>query len=94
MPQSDPTPSPRQSAIHRFWRVFRLLAVLSVVLAAIAVLLVTRGAGEIHAGLIIGTALGVGVMFLLGSGLMALMFVSSSSGHDDAAGHSQRKDQE
>jgi hypothetical protein len=71
--------------MHRFWRIFRLLALLSVVVAAIAVALVTRGAGEIHASLIIATALGVGLTVLLGTGLMTLLFLSSSSGHDEQA---------
>jgi hypothetical protein len=71
--------------MHRFWRIFRLLALLSIIIAAIAVGLVTMGAGEIHASLIIATALGVGLTVLLGSGLMVLMFLSSSSGHDEAA---------
>jgi hypothetical protein len=93
-PRPDPLPSPRQSAVARFWRIFRLLALLSVVIAAIAVVLVTRGAGEIHASLIIATALGVGLTVLLGTGLMALMFVSASSGHDEAAGGTHEKDKE
>ena len=71
--------------MRRFWRIFRLLALLSIVIAAIAVVLVTAGAGEVHASLIIATALGVGLTVLLGSGLMVLMFLSSSSGHDEAA---------
>ena len=62
--------------------------------AAIAVVLVTRGAGEIHASLIIATALGIGLTVLLGTGLMALMFVSSSSGHDDSAGGAHQEEQE
>ena len=85
MPEPDPIPSPRHSTMRRFWRIFRLLALLSIVIAAIAVGLVTMGAGEIHASLIIATALGVGLTVLLGSGLMVLMFLSASSGHDDAA---------
>jgi hypothetical protein len=80
--------------VARFWRIFRLLALLSVVVAALAVVLVTRGAGEIHASLIIATALGVGLTVLLGTGLMALMFVSASSGHDEAAGNPHEKDEE
>ena len=92
MPQPDPVPSPRDSAIHRFWRIFRLLALLSVVIAGIAVALVTAGAGEVHASLIIATALGVGLTVLLGSGLMALMFLSSESGHDEAARGSGSKE--
>jgi len=88
MPEPDPIPSPRHSMMIRFWRIFRLLAVLSIVIAGIAVALVTAGAGEVHASLIIATALGVGLTVLLGSGLMVLMFLSSESGHDDAAGGS------
>jgi len=94
MPQPDPLPSPRQSTIVRFWRIFRLLALLSVVIAAIAVVLVTRGAGEVHASLIIATALGIGLTVLLGTGLMALMFVSAAGGHDDAAGVTHEEDKE
>ena len=85
MPQPDPTPSPRHSLMRRFWRIFRLLALLSIVIAAIAVALVSRGAGEIHASLIIATALGIGLTVLLGTALMTLVFLSSSSGHDEAA---------
>ncbi|MFL6722093.1 MAG: hypothetical protein ACJ8FT_09875 [Sphingomonas sp.] len=94
MPQPDPVPNPRQSMMVRFWRVFRLLALLSIIIAAIGVVLVTRGEGEVHASLIIATALGIGLTVLLGSALMALMFVSSSSGHDEAASGSHQEDQE
>jgi hypothetical protein len=85
MPQMDPVPSPRPPLMQHFWRIFRLLAVLSIVLAALAVALVTWGAGEIHASLIIATFLGVGLTVLVGTGLMTLVFLSNSSGHDDAA---------
>ena len=85
MPQPDPVSSPRYSLMRRFWRIFRLLSLFSVVLAVIAVVLVTRGEGEIHASLIIATALGVGLTVLLGTALMTLVFLSSSSGHDDQA---------
>jgi len=85
MPAQDPLPTPRHSMMRRFWRIFRLLAVLSIVIAAIGVVLVTRGEGEIHASLIIATALGIGLTVLVGTGLMTLVFLSSSSGHDEAA---------
>jgi hypothetical protein len=85
MPHPDPVPSPRHSLMRRFWRIFRLLALLSIVIAAIGVVLVTRGEGEVHASLIIATALGIGLTVLLGTGLMTLVFLSSSSGHDDQA---------
>lgn len=85
MPEPDPVPSPRHSLMRRFWRIFRLLALLSIVIAAIAVMLVIKGAGEVHASLIIATALGIGLTVLVGTGLMTLVFLSNSSGHDDAA---------
>jgi hypothetical protein len=84
-PRPDPVPSPRHSLMKRFWRIFRLLALLSIVIAALGVVLVTRGEGEVHASLIIATALGIGFTVLVGTGLMTLVFLSSSSGHDDAA---------
>lgn len=94
MPHPDPVPSPRHSTMRRFWRIFRLLALLSIVIAAIGVILVTRGAGEVHASLIIATALGIGLTVLLGSGLMVLMFLSSSSGHDQEAGKTREENEE
>ena len=95
MPQPDPLPSPRYSTIRRFWRIFRLLALLSIVIAAIAVVLVARGDSSVHAHMLIATALGVGMTVLAGTGLMTLVFLSSSSGHDDQASQSpQEKDQE
>jgi len=80
--------------MQRFLKVFRLLALLSVVIAAFAVVLVVQGAGEVHASLIIATALGVGLTVLLGTGLMALMFISSDSGHDDEAAKIHKEDDE
>ncbi|MFL6765140.1 MAG: hypothetical protein ACJ8FO_08100 [Sphingomicrobium sp.] len=85
MPIPDPLPSPRHSTMRRFLRIFRLLVLLSIVIAAIAVLLVTRGAGEISVHLIIATALGIGLTVLLGTSLMTLVFLSADSGHDEAA---------
>jgi hypothetical protein len=92
VPQPDPIPSPRPSTLQRFLKVFRLLALLSMVIAAIAVFLVIQGAGEVHASLIIATALGVGFTVLLGTGLMALMFISSDSGHDEQAARTHSED--
>ena len=85
MPRPDPIPSPRPSLRQRFWRIFRLLVLLSIVVATIAVLLVTRGEGEIHVSLIVATAAGIGLTVLLGTSLMTLVFLSAESGHDDAA---------
>jgi hypothetical protein len=71
--------------LRRFWRIFRLLALLSILIAAIAVLLVMRGEDRPHIHMMIATALGIGLTVLLGTALMTLVFLSSSSGHDDQA---------
>lgn len=63
----------------------RLLALLSAVIAAIAVLLVARNGGAGHPHLLIATALGIFMTMLVGTALMTLIFLSASSGHDDAA---------
>jgi hypothetical protein len=85
MPQPDPLPTPTHAAMRRFWRAFRLLALLSIVIAAIAVVLVAQGDPTIHVHMLIATALGIGLTVLVGTGLMTLVFISNSSGHDQAA---------
>lgn len=70
----------------RFKRAMRWMALLSVVVAAIAVMLVARGDAGVHIHMLIATALGAGLTVLLGTGLMLLTFLSASSGHDDEAG--------
>ena len=81
--------------MRRYWRILRLLALLSIIIAAAAVLLVMRGEDRPHVHMMIATALGVGLTVLLGTGLMTLVFLSSSSGHDEQAAHVEREtDQE
>jgi hypothetical protein len=84
-PRPDPIPTPRHSTMRRFWRIFRLLALLSIVIAAIAVVLVARGDPTVHIHMLIATALGIGLTVLLGTALMTLVFISADSGHDEAA---------
>jgi uncharacterized membrane protein YjjP (DUF1212 family) len=67
----------------------RWLALLSIVIAAIAVLLVARGDDTVHVHMLVATALGVGLSVLLGTGLMTLSFLSARSGHDEQARHSE-----
>lgn len=96
MPRPDPIPEPPESMMQRFWRIFRLLIVLAMIVAAIGVVLVARGDPTVHVHMLIATALGIGFTVLLGSGLMTLAFLSSSSGHDDEATphfHSEDDDQ-
>ena len=73
--------------MRRFLGIFRLLALLSIVIAVIAVLLVARGDPTVHIHMLIATALGIGLTVLLGTGLMTLAFLSSSIGHDEQVTH-------
>jgi hypothetical protein len=91
-PKADPVPSPRLSMLRRFRRIMAWMAAFSIVIAAIAVLLVARGDAGVHIHMLIATALGVGVTVLLATALMTLMFLSSSSGHDDAVAGSADED--
>jgi len=71
--------------LSRFRRMMTWMALLSVVVAAIAVLLVAAGDEGFHLHMLVATALGAGLTVLLAGALMTLAFLSSSSGHDDAA---------
>jgi amino acid transporter len=83
MPRPDPIPSPRRSTLQQFWRIMRLMALFSIIIAAIAVVLVIRGETDFQVHMIIATALGAALTVLLGTALMTLAFLSSRSGHDD-----------
>ena len=85
MPRPDPIPSPRLSVLRRFRRIMKWIALFSIAIAAIAVLLVVRGDKGTHVHMLIATALGAGLSVLLAGALMSLVFLSSSSGHDDEA---------
>jgi hypothetical protein len=71
-----------------------LLAFLAVAVAALAVVLVAQGQSELRIHMLIATALGTGLMVLVGSALMTLVFLSASSGHDASASDMHRKDKE
>ena len=85
MPRPDPIPSPRLSMLRRFRRIMKWMALFSMAVAATAVLLVARGDDGAHIHMLIATALGAGLSVLLAGALMSLVFLSSSSGHDDEA---------
>jgi RsiW-degrading membrane proteinase PrsW (M82 family) len=94
MPRPDPIPGRRHAVMRRFWRIFRLLALLSIVIAAIAVFFVIRGETSPSIHLIIATALGAGLTVLLGSALMTLVFLSAESGYDEAPHIDEESDEE
>jgi hypothetical protein len=94
VPRPDPIPTDERALARRFWRIFRLLVPFAIVVAAIAVLFVARGDSGFHVHMLIATGLGIGLTVLVGTGLMTLVFLSSSSGHDEAAGETHRSDDE
>ena len=90
-PRPDPLPGTPHSMLLRFRRIMKWMAVVSIVVAAIAVLLVASGDEGVHIHMLIATALGAGLTVMLAAALMTLAFLSSSSGHDD---HSMRSNPE
>ncbi len=79
--------------LSRFRRIMKWMALAAIVVAAIAVLFVVSGDEGVHIHMMIATALGAGLTVLLAAALMTLVFLSSSSGHDEQAiGSSDRDD--
>jgi len=78
------------------WARYKRLMKWMVLAAAIAVLLalawLRAETGEMPIHMVIATVAGVGLSVLVGTGLMGLVFLSNTSGHDEAA--SGRKDPE
>ena len=82
MPQPDDLPGPRHFLVQRFSRIFRLLALLAIAIAAAAVFFATRSEEPGAIRLIIATALAIGLAVLLGSALMTLVLLRSPSARD------------
>ena len=92
MPHPDPVPPPTpqpESIGPRFKRILRWSALLSAVVAVIAMIAVQHGDPELHIHMLIATGAGVFLSMLLGTGLMSLIFLSNSSGHDASAADHQ-----
>lgn len=70
----------------RYRRMFRLVGLVALGAAALAVgaLYLALGEFQLHAS--IAMAIGIGLSVLLGGALMGLVFLSNASGHDDRAG--------
>ena len=93
MSRPDP-PSPRASQLRRFKRLVKLLALLSFGAALLSVLFVASGSQGSHVHLLIATALGVGLTVFVGTALMSLALLSSSSGRDEEAARYQETHEE
>ena len=86
MPNRSPLDDPRNSA-HAWARYKRLMKGMALfTLAVVAVVLIAFWwfSGGIPIHFFIATALGIGLMMLLTSALMGLVFLSSGTGHDES----------
>jgi hypothetical protein len=84
-PLDDP-----ETAAHawaRYRRLMRLMFGLTTGVVIIAMALLYKEVGLVSVHFYIATALGISAAMLLMSALMGLVFLSSSSGHDDAPGN-------
>ena len=90
MPSPDPVPPAEAPPIGpRIRRTLRWLAAFSTAIGGLAVALVHYGDREVHLHMLVATFLGVSLTMLLGTGLMSLVFLSNSSGHDARAADRQ-----
>ena len=89
MPAPDPVPQ-LEPIKRQFLKIMRWAVLFSLVVAAVAVLLVAQGDSEIRVHMLIATALGVGLSMLLGIALMTLVFLSSRAHDAQAADHKQK----
>jgi hypothetical protein len=93
MPQPDPVPPRRDprdlERAHRAWvryrKMMRWMTLVAVAAAILAVLWLKATGSPMKIHLVVATLAGVFLSVLLGTGLMGLVFVSNSSGHDEAA---------
>jgi hypothetical protein len=93
MPRHDPIPPQRDPRAlersHHAWQRYKTMMkwmCLAAGGAVLAALLYLKLSGVALAfNLVVATTLGVGLSVLLGTGLMGLVFLSNSGGHDEAA---------
>jgi RsiW-degrading membrane proteinase PrsW (M82 family) len=88
MPQHDPIPPHLQRAAlawARYKKLMRWMVLAAVVAALLALLYLWSDGGPMPLHMIVATFAGVSLSVLLGTGLMGLVFLSNSSGHDEAA---------
>ena len=69
------------------------MALFSIIVAALAVLLVAWGDSGAPVHMLVATALGAGLSVLLAGALMSLVFISNSSRHDEQANRFEEDEQ-
>lgn len=76
-------PQVAQVAWRRFRRIMGWMALSGALCVGAALLFLHWWAGPMPIHMVIATILGVWLTFMLGTGLMALAFLSSGTGHDE-----------
>lgn len=71
------------TAWGRFRRIMGWMALIGVMCVGAALLFLHWWAGMLPIHMVIATVLGVWLTFMLGTGLMALAFLSHGTGHDE-----------
>lgn len=71
------------TAWGRFRRIMLWMAMGGVLCVIMALICLRLWAGPMPIHMILATIIGVWLTFMLGTGLMALVFLSSGTGHDD-----------
>lgn len=83
------TPPGESAAARSAWARFRKLmlwmGVATLVVVGLALTLLYRDLGYVSIHFFIATGLGVGIAMMLMAGLMGLVFMSNSGGHDEGA---------
>jgi len=100
MPAHDPIP-PRRPADYeraaaawaRYKALMRWMALAAFVAVLLALIYLKSSGGPVPIHMVIATIAGVGLSVLLGTALMGLVFLSNSSGHDEAAGQGSDDDE-
>jgi len=81
--QALDNPQIAATAWSRFRRIMKWMALGGALCVGLALLALRIWAGPMPLHMILATAIGVWLTFMLATGLMALMFLSSGTGHDD-----------
>jgi hypothetical protein len=95
MPRHDPTTATanrKALAWRRYRRLMVWMAAAATVAVILAIVYLRLSGGPLPIAMVIATIAGVGFSVLLGTGLMGLVFLSNSSGYDDAASGNEDRD--
>ena len=94
MPSPDPLPRPAAGHRSKLKRALGWVGLFALAVAALAVVLVSQSQDQWRIHMMIATGLGTFLTVLLAGALMLLVFLSSSSGHDESAAHFQPENDE